>query len=346
MSYKNLVNYPAVDKKEYFCRIRDFICARNGTYDYSTSGIGWTLLDSSYAVDEDNPQINDWFVIYSQGEDGKQDLYFKLTWVNEYFSFHGYLAWDEVAHVGSTIRYGTITNVVTASESDDYPMWVYGDLNSVQFFMTTGVGLYYGCHFGRFLPMYEHMNGETAICSSALTAGSDVSITLDTIPSSWKVGREIFMRTTHKTPQNTQHVEKATIKTLVGNTITVDLTYDYTANSKLTDHLGYFCPSSNQFFSNRAQLLDYSGATNMSSTGALVAGSSSSARDPDVYEDSWVAGSIHYSSTTYGMAGIAENIVTIAQGTLSYEDVLEDNEGVNWRFFKMYSNALICIKEV
>ena len=67
MAYANLIKQPCNNVAEIFKHCRDFVCRRNGSYDYSTSGIGWSLVDSSYATDEHNPASGDWFVVYSAG---------------------------------------------------------------------------------------------------------------------------------------------------------------------------------------------------------------------------------------------------------------------------------------
>ena len=102
MAYANLLEQACTDKEEVFQRLRDFICKRNGTYDYSSTGIGWTLHDAVYATDEDNCASGDYFVIYSAGEGTKEDMYFLVTWATNYINFVAYQSWDNSAHSGST----------------------------------------------------------------------------------------------------------------------------------------------------------------------------------------------------------------------------------------------------
>ena len=102
MAYANLVNQSCIGfTEEAFQRIRDFICKRNGTYDYSATGIGWTLHDSYYATDEDNCAIGDWFVVKSVGESGDEDLYFKIKWHEaDHMSLQGMLYWNAITDTG------------------------------------------------------------------------------------------------------------------------------------------------------------------------------------------------------------------------------------------------------
>ena len=51
MAYVNLVNRTISGIPEYFQIFRDFVCKLDGgTYDYSTTGIGWTLVDEYHAL--------------------------------------------------------------------------------------------------------------------------------------------------------------------------------------------------------------------------------------------------------------------------------------------------------
>ena len=130
MSYVNLVAQACVTPEECFQRMRDFICRRNGTYDYSTTGIGWTLHDSSYATDEDNLTDGDFIVIYSAGESGDDDMYIKLDYevTTTWAKVTGYLYWNNSTHAGvlpfNTAPYGIFTR------GSDHVLYIYGDLSS------------------------------------------------------------------------------------------------------------------------------------------------------------------------------------------------------------------------
>jgi len=241
MAYANLTGIACADKTEFFCRMRDFICKRNGTYDYSATGIGWTLHDSSYGVDEDNPAANDWYVIYSAGENSDEDLYFRIFWTATNIYINGYQAWNATAHTGGN-RYVTSTTNWNVADADTPTLYVYGDMDSLAClkWLAAGTDLRV-ITFGKADKPFEALDDEVANCSSTLTAGADVSITVDAVPAGWAVDREIFIRTTHNNATATVKIEKTTIKTLVGLTITADLSNNYTADSKLSDHIGYFC---------------------------------------------------------------------------------------------------------
>lgn len=345
MAYANIVQISCADKKEAFCRIRDFVCKRNGTYNYSTTGIGWTLWDSSYAVDENNPAINDWFVIKSAGESTKEDLYFKFTWSSGYIQIHGFQAWDPTANTGGN-QYNAATNNYAVAEALVPQLWVYGDLDSIFIATKAAADTEVRCSlFGKEQKPWAYLDDQVAICSSTLTAGSDVSITVDSVPAGWTVGRQLFIRTTHTNATNTVKAEKITIKTLSGNVITADLANSYTANSKLSDHVGYFCQNAYTLGTGNV-LIDAAGTVSTGATAISynqqVAGVNN---DPGGYEtrygmaEAWLSG-------TNGFFGKLKNIYRISLGTLALFDVLQESAGTQWRYIKVYSNADYVFKEV
>ena len=346
MAYANIVQINCADKKEAFCRMRDFICKRNGTYDYSANGIGWTLWDSSYATDENNPAINDWFVIKSAGESTKEDLYFKFTWTSGYIVVFGFQAWNPTAHTGGN-QYNTINYNYTVSESLVPQLWVYGDLDSV--FICTKAAADTDVRytiFGKAQKPWEYLDDQVAICSSALTAGNDVEITVDSVPAGWAVGRQVFIRTTHTDATATVKIEKITIKTLAGLVITADLVNSYTANSKLTDHVGYFCNYSASALGTAYLLIDAAGAVGTGTTtisfDSAVAGTNN---DPGSYETRY--GMAEVSLNAYnGHAGKIKNMYSVALGTLALFDVLEEADGTQWRYIKVYYATYYVFKEV
>jgi len=347
MAYVNLVDQSASDKNEIFCRFRDFVCKRNGTYDYSTTGIGWTLIDSSYATDEDNCTINDWFVIYSPGEGGKDDLYIQVKWIDNLIGLYGYQAWDATTHAGSTNKYVT-GNAWTTAEGITGPFWIYGDLDAVMGIHYLSSVDYRGCYFGKLDPGYYDLTGEIATCGTTLTAGSDVSIVVDSAPAEWAVGREIFIRTIHNDDMGTVKCEKIEIKTLVSNTITADLVNSYTIGSCLSNHIGYWAFNTSNF--GVGNTLIGPDGTNNYATAITYTDFVTSYFDPEKYESRYLLMDF-YQQSSNGMIGVMKHIKkSTSYGTvlpqLTYQDILEETDGTQWRTFKIYSNNYIAIKEV
>lgn len=346
MGYANIVQINCADKIEAFCRMRDFICKRAGTYDYSVTGIGWTLWDSSYAGTESTPAINDWFVIKSTGESTKEDLYFKFTWTSGYIQVHGYQAWDPTAHTGAN-QYNTATTNWAIAEALVPQLWVYGDLDFI--FIATKASADTEVRFsmfGKAQKPWDYLDDQVAICSSALSIGNDVSITVDAVPAGWAVGREVFIRTVHTDNDATVKIEKITIKTLSGLVITADLTNNYTANSRLSDHVGYWCSSNQSALGIGKMLIDPSGLVSTGATviayNSLVAGTYN---DPGSYETRYGLAECGLNSPN-GFFGKIPNICRVALGGLALFDVLEEADLTQWRYIKVYSSSYYTFKEV
>lgn len=347
MAYGNLVNIACTDKTEFFCRMRDFMCKRNGTYDYSTTGIGWTLHDAVYAVDEDNPAINDYFVMYSPGESGDEDLYIKCTWISGYLKFQGYQSWDSTTHAGSS-NYYISGNNLTLAETDAKILWVYGDLDFLACISKLTDSDYRTCYFGKVLPAYSDVSNQVANCASVLSSGSDVSITVGVVPSNWAVGTQLYIRTSHNDAMATVDTEKITIKTLVGTTITADLVNNYTANSKLSDHVGYLGIGTTQIGSTMNALITPDGSVSNQAVVQRVSVISTGDVDPDALGDRIGITRIYISKNNVGLMGYIPFIryTPTHNAYFDAEDVLTEVDGTEWRCFHNYYNKYLAFKEV
>lgn len=249
MAYKNLIAevLDASSETEWFMRMRDFLCARNGTYDYSTTGIGWTLHDYSYAVDEDNVAINDYIVLFSAGEDGGEQMYYQFILINDYIRIRGWQYWNNSTHTGSGINYYRDNAMKIGADPEE--MYIYGDLNFVHM---SAVGVdgntnwyngAFGCLDTRHLIALEDMGTGTRniqVCTSSLSSGSDVEITVsDSTSKLWKVGCHLMI-------MDNTNFERITVKTNDNvDTITADLTNSYSANAKICTSFPYYVTGAN-----------------------------------------------------------------------------------------------------
>lgn len=228
MSYKNIVNHGAANKKESFQRIRDFLCSRNGTYDYTGLGPGWTLHDSSYAVDEDTISANDWIVLYSDGEDTKADLYVLIKYIStaNYITVNGYLSWDNSAHTGI---HRMSTSVSTWYIHETSPnIWVYADKDFISIVSNNGTtdNIWYTGWYGRLLDTYY--DSTVAISSAAASSGGGVPITVDAVPDSWEVGRWVTVR-------DDDNIKRTAITDITGSVVSMNLADDMAAGFKLAE---------------------------------------------------------------------------------------------------------------
>lgn len=328
MAYKNLVLQACASKVEFFCRMRDFICARNGTYDYTTTGIGWTLHDSSYAVDEDNPAINDWVVLKSVGENSKEDIYLQVKWLSGSIAVYGWQYWNNTTHAG-VHQYNTAINF-TIAESGSYELSVYGDLDFVVVIESINTTYDYlvfaGCLINQ---LYDNT---VAISAAPLSSGSDIGITLDAVPSSWYVGQRVFIR-------DDANIDIITIKTIAGDVITADLAHTFAAGSKLRADVPYIVNSSASSLSVYS-MVGHTTTTVLSLSVAQAPGYMSQI-DPEGLNSDYFGASIDMYGTNSYMGQLPHMFRVSSTGLT--EKTAFDN---GYRYFNIYSGNYLAIKEV
>lgn len=337
MAYANLINQTCTaGKAEFFCRIRDFVCKRNGTYaDYSATGIGWTLYDSSYAVDEDHPRLNDWFVIFSPGESGRENMYILCKWgTTTGFLFQGYLYWNITTHVG-VLDYGVYSYSLTIADTISNPqLWIYGDLDFVFFAEATSTNGQNNA-FGKLKSTFE--SEDIGYCSSSITSGSDRTITVDIdLPADWVVGAGVFI-------WDMAHIEKVTIKTVnfSAKTITVDVANSYTGTFRISRFLGYVATVAGFNFQTLKNKLN----TSSVSIGTYIDIPITSIDQLD--NPNRHAMTPMYLSTTGGIYGKIRNMFKVYPAApLVHKDILIDQEGNEWRYLSIYLSKYIAFKEV
>ena len=340
MAYKNLLNQACTDNKEAFKRLRDFICKRNGSYDYSVTGIGWTLTDSSYATSQDVIAANDWFVIYSPGTSGKDDLYYKVIYQNTYVSIQGFLYWNPTTHAGVwAYPAAPSTTVMVTVASTANNLWVYGDLDGI-LLVNKYAAAYNSTIFGcAQAPLYDRT---VATSADPVLIGGNRAITLDTVPSTWKVGSRVFIR-------DNANIERTTIKSIVGSVVTVDLTTSYAAGCKLSLAISYFMLNAAAWGSANSSIVFLIG--NDGTKNVVGQASSGSELASICTVDRTTGGTpavplTVFNATTTAPARLS-NVMRVSDTSRVEQELFGDPGGVfGWRYFFANANAYIVVKEV
>jgi len=338
MAYANLVNIPCANRAEVFKRFRDFVCKRNGSYDYSTTGIGWTLHDSFYAVNQDTISTNDYFVIKSVGESGNEDLYFKVAYVANYISISGYLYWNNSTHVGVQLYGGT--NNWSISDTDVPILWIYGNLNAVYGISRQNSGsiLYYPAFFGM---LTDSLYDPTVVTSTAaITAGSSVVIDVGTVPATWRVGDRLFIRDLTRIDRTA-----AVITAKSASTVTITVAYSYNAGAKLSQEMPYFVNNGFSFNSGVAVLVDHAGTKGAGFSGVTASPYLLSAA-PDPLNSEHVLDQVGCASLASGFIGYFPHVWIRQSTPLVNLDLHQLTDGTNVRVFTLYSSNYVVIKEV
>ena len=346
MAYANLINetLTAGTTAEWYMRFRDFVCKRNGTYDYSATGIGWTLHDSSYATDEDNVANNDYFVIYSAGESTREQMYFQIILYNtDYVRVRGWQYWNNSTHTGSGIEFYS-DEAIQVGPDPDY-IWVYGDLDFVHMISvgrsstTTWSSGCFGCldmHWLNQLDGYRNVQ----ICSSSLSAGSDVSIVVpDSSSGMWQVGNKLMI-------MDNAEIEQITVKTNNGTTtITADLTNSYSANAKLAVFFPYFTTGRHQtlwvpFRSGYCVVLHGPGGTVTGTNEVVYVANLATAAFVNLTDPGGLGGHamipyyVYKNVDGHGLIGTIPHVYYLSGTGLTKYDLLDDlsNPDVQWRY--------------
>lgn len=222
---------------------------------------------------------------------------------------------------------------------------IFGDLAQVFVLcqITSAATDYRSMSFGKLEKPFSGMSEDIATSPGALSSGSNVSITVDAVPATWAVDREIFIWTTTDTTA-TAKIEKTTIKTLVGNTITCDLTNSYTANCRLSEHFGYICQSTTSFGYLQG-LIGPNGLASQTFQGLTWnTGIMGSYVDPGGYEERYGMSPASVIGTS-GFMGYLRGAYRVGTN-LALKDVLADIAGAEYRHLKVYSNVYMVFLEV
>jgi len=334
MARKNLVAEAVASRAEVFKRFRDWICKRNGSYDYSVTGLGWTLHDSSYATDENTIASNDYFVIYSAGESTKEDLYYKVTYsaTSGAIQVQQFQYWNNTTHVG--VNGMTAVDNWQVSESSSGTFYIYANMDSI-FVYTIFSTNKYGLLFGELdVPLYDRT---VAISASAVSAGSNVVVTLDTVPTSWVVGGKVVIR-------DNANIERIIISNITGLNVTfTSIANSYAANCKFAKDFPVMCQDSNNFYSSNKMLFGHDNTKQSSSSlspqGMLISG------DPDPAETEYLAFPLEISSAT-AYCGSFSWIFACSLTGFSELEVYTTVDSSNYRVFAVYSSLWVLVHEV
>lgn len=248
MSYASLINVASASNQESFQRIRDFLGKRNGTYDYSASGIGWTLHDSSYAVSGDTLTAGDWVVFTSAGESGRQALYVQFVYQATYIKMQGWLYWNSATHAGVR-QLGSSSNTIY-TPSGACTLWVLGDLDAFYVANTNGTTNYLvGC--GCIKPGDGLYDNTIAIAPAAVSTGTSVVVPVDVVPAAWRPGQKLYH-------WDTANINIVTVEAVGASSVTLaSVSSSKLAGSRLAGDVCVFC-STNSNFANLSAIADRS----------------------------------------------------------------------------------------
>jgi len=338
MAYTNTINQTANNTADLFTKLKEWWCD-------STSGPQWELYDSNVS-NWDSPNLNEWFVVHSDGEDGKADMYYKIIYYDvNYLRVYGYLYWNASSDSG-VIQYGNNPQIYGDDSSFQY--WAYGDKDTLVTITKVGIDYYFN-YFGRYNTFYD---SSTSFTTESVSSGSNVWIPVDYIQPSWEVNKYIFIN-------DHSHLEKTQIIDIdnVNNKIQVSsLNYNYSSNAQVRmqvdliisnqnrPHNNFYVMCSHRAYNNEVIYPATIGGANLTGTHFITYS------DPDKLNNEYLASEIHlYSSNTnyQGYYGTLKHILIVGFEGISDEDVIDVDNGLQYRVFYMgTSNYKLAVREV
>lgn len=322
MAYKNLVNVACSSGLGVFRHLRDWLVARSGIADYSSSGLGLTVLDSYYASsDQDSVAIGDWVVLQSTGEDGRRSIVFRLLCSS---------VANGIVRVSSGLNWNATTNawVVGMYSGQDVPngptsgtafnLYIYGSLDSISIIIGNGTTLH-----GRalLLPKNTMHDDTVALTTASVTSGTNIIVPVDVVPASWAVGNRIFIA-------GTSGQERTTITAISGNNVTMTLVNSYGTGTRVAREMTMFESYNNYFLSMLYILLShdgYSAPNNYVSAVVLTALMTASAPDPannvHVPSNISLAGTL---SNPKGYYGVVRDVLIVSSTGITSGTVYTD----------------------
>jgi len=127
---------------------------------------GWTLWDDQMV------QGQPYFVAYSAGESGKEDIFLQFIVASaNVVSVRGALYWDQTSHTAVKPVYSAST-AMTTSDTAPFNYWMFGNLDRV--FIVTRLGANYYGHYSGLLKRF--WSDKIAVTQGSAGVGSDVTV--------------------------------------------------------------------------------------------------------------------------------------------------------------------------
>lgn len=134
---------------------------------FLTSTCGWTLWDDQMAL------AQPYFVAYSAGESGKEDIY--LQFIDDasanVISVRGALYWDPASHTAVKPVYSPSSAIVT-SDTAPFNYWMFANLDRV--FIVTRLGANYYAHYSGLLKRF--WSSDIAVTQAGAGVGNNITV--------------------------------------------------------------------------------------------------------------------------------------------------------------------------
>ena len=138
---------------------------------FLTVDCGWTLWDDQMG------QAQPYFVVYSAGESGKEDIYLQFiddATLNK-VSVKGALYWNPATHMAVKPVFVSDTTAFLTSDSVPFNYWFFVSLDRV--FIVTRLGANYFCHYSGIIKRF--WSDEIATTQGDVNSGTNVVVSVN-----------------------------------------------------------------------------------------------------------------------------------------------------------------------
>lgn len=343
MARHQLLGISCASTTEVWRHAVDFLLARNGIADYSASGMGWSMIDSQFAVNIDAPAVGDWVVIGSAGEDGKQRLRLQMifaTLANSIIQTRSGLGWNTSTNAWySSYPAANVAGGPTTGSA--FTLWIFGTLDAISIVIGNGTANYLR-HYG--LADNTMYDQEVMVASAAITAGANRVVGVDAVPELAAAGMAVIVR-------DGVSCEKAVLSVVSGTNLTLSLTNSYASGAHISlDYSTVMACGPQSFASGVYGQIGRDGKVGGTSANLTARFNDNLLGDcnPDLLNSDAIAEQIMFTdSSSGGYHGCARDV--LHGSSAGYSSGLEYTDritGNTWRALSCYSNQLYLFRQV
>ncbi len=316
----------ATDGSAFFSDLKTFL----------TTTVGWTLHDDQTALP------TPYFVVSSQGESGKEDIYLQFLFESSRVKIRAARYWDAVSHTGVNLAYHASLTYIRHPTNGSFLFWIYANLDRI-FTVTKEGSTYYGQYSGC---IKRFWSADHALLQDPVQSGSQIQLSLD--------DASILKAEHHYLIADHAHIERVRVLSVdtQANTVLIEnLNHDYAMDSKIGEDLqpvivsGYQAPGS---FYGLTRFDGWASTSGQAGSMGVADGGFRNYTSPDMRADlitlfPWFVGAT--ASSYQELRGELLDVYGVGSGTLDSEYIIEVGQH-QYRVFNLSSAGWTAVREV
>jgi hypothetical protein len=226
MAFKTLIGFSTASNAISFMVMRDWMCSLNTAQgNFTTSGAGWTVVDSFYAINSTTISVDDFVVMTSSGTNGAMPMFIRITLTADGPEIRVAASWNVSTNVGSFVE----TFISTSDWGTPTSLYLYGSLNFVVIVASSASQAFIKYVGGIETP---RIPVTAAVSTNSVTAGASKTINVVSVPVNLTVGKSLTI-----VSPDAVYAESAVITAATSTSVTLDsLTYAYPTGSFIQEN--------------------------------------------------------------------------------------------------------------